>query len=465
MDNVEVPYQIGHAFGMGVKSATGGRRGLGVVGAVSQIAGASGGSGGFEMTRIQTTSDLEDHVGISADASGGVGLFSASDRFNFVKDCKIQTTSIAILLHCTRQFGFQQIDDPALSPSAAQLVSQGQVDLFGDRFGDCFVVGLKTGGQFFGVIRIDTRNDESRQTVENSLSGSYGTFSADVQVKVSDAMKSTQSQAYVQCYYEGGEVKIVKVQTPDDLFAAADQWSNTVASQAKPYSALLLPYVIASGPQPPNKEDLQHQHDVLVRCAKLRSQVMDRLNLIDYMTDPAHRGEFVADPQGPDLAKLIAAMSQDLDVISQAASFAIDNPKEALEPEPYAQKNGITKEGAPYILTLVPDNIPKHVGADNVIVPDFRTAKSPTDAQQLATNSRLTVHCDEDPAIGQPWQVQSQECPPGTVCPPGVAKPAGTTITLKTSPTLHIDWRGSTRISFAQIPSLRQNARIVLPGG
>jgi hypothetical protein len=112
MDNVEVPYQAGHAFGIGVKSATGGRRGLGVVGAVSQIAGASGGSGGFEMTRIQTTSDLEDHVGISADASGGVGLFSASDRFNFVKDCKIQTTSIAILLHCTRQFGFQQIDNP-----------------------------------------------------------------------------------------------------------------------------------------------------------------------------------------------------------------------------------------------------------------------------------------------------------------------------------------------------------------
>src|SRR5215470_220232 len=45
MENVEVPYQDGHAFGIGVKSATGGRRGLGVVGGVSQIPGASGGSG------------------------------------------------------------------------------------------------------------------------------------------------------------------------------------------------------------------------------------------------------------------------------------------------------------------------------------------------------------------------------------------------------------------------------------
>jgi hypothetical protein len=428
MDNVIVPYQEGHAFGMGIKSATGGRMQLGVVGAVTQIGGASGGSGSFQMTRIQTTEELESHLGISADASGGVGLFSASDRFNFVKDCKVQTTSITLLLHCTRQFGFQQIDEPALSQSAAALVSQGRVDLFSDRFGDCFVVGLRTGGQFFGVIRIDTKGNDSRQTVENSLSGSYGPFSADVQVKVSEAMKSTQSNAEVYVYYEGGDVK-TKPQTPEELFAAADEWSNTLASQAKPYSALLLPYVIANGPQPPNKEDLQHQHDILVRCAKLRSQAYDRLNLIDYMTDPAHRGEFVADPQGPDLGKLMAGISQDLDIISDAASFAIDNPKEALEPEPYAQtKKGLTG----YTLTLLPANLPNHVGADNVIVPDFRKATNTGEAEQIAASSHLTLHWVESPAIGAPWHIDSQDHPPGA------SVNAGASITLVCTPTFHI---------------------------
>jgi hypothetical protein len=444
MDNVEVPYQDGHAFGIGVKSATGGRRGLGVVGTVSQIPGASGGSGGFLMTRIQTTSDMEDELGISADASGGVGLFSASERFNFAKSSKIQQTSIAILLHCTRQFGFQQINDPSLSPSAAELVAQGQLDLFADRFGDCFVVGLRTGGQFFGIIRVDTKNEESRQTVENSLSGSYGPFSADVQVKVSDAMKATQSQAYVNFYYEGGEVKTVNVQTPDDLFAAAQQWSDSVASQPKPYAALLLPYIIANGPQPPNREDLQHQHDVLVRCAKLRSQTLDRQNLIDYMTQPAHRVEFIADPQGPDLAKLMADISQDLDVISEAASFAIDNPKQALEPEPYAQQHGITKDGAPYTLTLLPANLPKHTGADNVTVPDFRKATNSGEAEKLATDNRLTLHWREDPAIGSPWHIDSQDPPVGA------SVSANTTVTVNSTPSVHIDWRGLKDIQFAR---------------
>jgi hypothetical protein len=428
MDNVVVPYQEGHAFGMGIKSATGGRMQLGVVGAVTQIAGASGGSGSFQMTRIQSTSELEDHLGISADASGGVGLFSASDRFNFVKDCKVQTTSITLLLHCTRQFGFKQIDEPGLSPSAADLVSQGRVDLFGDRFGDCFVVGLRTGGQFFGALRIDTKSDESRQTVENSLSGSYGPFSADVQFRVSEAMKSTQSQAAVYLYYEGGEVK-KQPQTPEELFAAADEWQDTVASQAKPYAALLLPYVIANGPQPPNKEDLQHQHDILVRCAKLRSQALDRLNLIDYMIDPAHRGEFVIDPAGPNLAELMAGISRDLDIISAAASFAIDNPKEGLEPEPYAQtKKGLTG----YMLTLLPPNLPTHVGANVVTVPDFRKMSNTGEAEQLAANSHLTLHWIESPAIGAPWHIDSQDPPPGA------SVNAGASVSLVSTPTFHI---------------------------
>lgn len=454
MDNVVVPYQEGHAFGMGIKSATGGRMQLGVVGTVSQVAGASGGSGSFQMTEIRTTEELESHLGISADVSGGVGLFSASDRFNFVKDCKVQSTSITLLLHCTRQFGFQQIDEPALSPSAAELVSQGRVDLFADRFGDCFVVGLRTGGQFFGVIRIDTKNDESRQTVSNSLSGSYGPFSGDVKTDVENAMKSTQSHAEVYVYYEGGDVK-TKPQTPEELFAAADEWSNTIANQAKPYSALLLPYVIANGPQPPNAEDLQHQHDILVRCAKLRSQTMDRLNFIDYVIDPSHSGEFVV-PQGLNLSNIMAGLSQDLDVIAEAASFAIDNPKEALEPEQYAQKNGITKDGVLYTLTLLPSPLPQHNGADNVTVPDFRKATNSGEAEKLAADNRLTLHWNEDSAVAAPWHVESQDPPPG------ISVTANSTITLRSTPSLHIDWRSLQGLSFGQTGTIQRSAAFVI---
>src|SRR5712691_8649590 len=197
MDQIEVSYRHGYDFGVGVRSASGSPMGLSIAGTPTTIAEASGGSGGFQMLRVQTTEELESHLGISVDASGGVGLFSASDRFSYAKDCKVQSSSISVLLYCTKQFGFMQIKNPSLGPEAGQLVSDGKVDLFDERFGDCFVRGISTGGQFYGLVRIDAQSKESRQNIENSLAGSYGPFSADVQVKLSEAMKSTRSSAEV----------------------------------------------------------------------------------------------------------------------------------------------------------------------------------------------------------------------------------------------------------------------------
>jgi len=419
MDQKEVAYRKGYEFGVGVRSASGSPMGQGVVGDATPIREASGGSGSFQMTQIQTTEELESHLGISVEASGGVGLFSASERFSFARDCKVQTTSITLLLVCTREFGFIQIDNPALGKSASDLVAAGKVPLFQDKYGDCFVRGITSGGQFFGVIRIDVQSQESRESIQNSLSGSYGPFSADVQVQVSQAMKSSRSSAEVFLHYEGGDVKN-KPRNPEELFAAANEWSNTLQSAPRPYSVTLAPYIIADGPEPLNKTDLQHQQDVLTRCAKLRSATLDKLNLLDYILDPAHKKEYTFDAQGPDLPALSAALATDLDIVAKAASFAVDNPKDALEPEPYAR----TRMGQlNYTIALLPPNLPTHSGA-YVNVPDFRSAGSYSAANQLAADSRLTVHWVESAAVTGPWHIDSQDPPLGT------AVSVGATVTL-----------------------------------
>ena len=386
MDNAFVPYQFGYDYGIGVKSSTGGRMQLGAKGAPTQVQGASGGSGGFQMIQITQTSELEDHLGISADASGGVGLFSASDRFNFSRDCKIQTNSISLLLTCTVQNGFSQIDQPVLDPAAAQLVANGQADLFAQRYGDCFVAGIESGGQFFGVVRIDVKSESDHQTIENSLSGSYGPFSADVNVKVQSALQTTQSSAETFLYYEGGNVQ-TKPQTPKELFAAADEWSRSVQQAPKPYTALLLPWIIANGPNPPNAADLEHQRDVLKSCAKLRSAVIDRLNIIEYIQD--NTAQFVLKTGDSDrLSNLHAAISGDYDIIEDAASYAIDNAKLAVEPETYART---VKNLTNYSLTTL-SGLPSRVDASSILVPDFSQARDWDAMNAMATKNKLTLN-------------------------------------------------------------------------
>jgi hypothetical protein len=369
MQQTEVPYRNGFDYGIGVEVAHADPRARGVIGEVTAVEGASGGGGSFKLQRVESTEELETHLGISAEASGGVGLFSASARFDFARDCKVRATSLVLLVTATEQFGFEQIDEPRLAPDAGDLVDDST--LFAERYGDSFVRGIEKGGQFFGVLRIDTRSEESRQQVNTELQGSYGAFSADVNATLSSVARKYNAGIDALAYWEGGRVT-VEIRSPEDLIAAADQWRDSVLNLPKPYRVTLSPYAIASGPEPANAAQLEHQRVVLIRCARMRSAAIDSLNLLDYMCDSDHAGEFES-VAGLDLAGLRGGVARDLDVIAAAASFALRHPQDACEPETFARTK-MTPVDSNYQATILPANLPRQIGGqpiELVTVPDL----------------------------------------------------------------------------------------------
>jgi hypothetical protein len=271
---------------------------------------------------------------------------------------------------------------------------------------------MQSGGQFFGVIRVDTRSEESRERISASISGSYGAFSAEVGTTFSSQVREESASVEVFAFWEGGRVT-AKPTTPVELIEAAREWSATVAGHQRPYFVTLAPYVLAMGPEPPNEADLAHQRDVLVRCAKLRSQSLDKMNLLEYMLDPRHIREFdiTPPPAGPDLRAILAGVALDLDLIADAASFAINDPKNALFPETYArEKRGL----ASYALTDLPDPLPAHVGP-SVAVPDFIAVGDQPGAERLAAEKGVTLSWTHEPAAdGVLWHIVRQDPPAGT---------------------------------------------------
>ncbi|MBV8452123.1 MAG: PASTA domain-containing protein [Deltaproteobacteria bacterium] len=430
LDQVMVPYWRGFNYGIGVRSATAGPLALAVEGALSSVTGAAGGTATFHLSRVQTTDDIETSLGISADVSGGVGLFSASDRFNFARDCKVQTTSLSLVVSSTRQKAFQQIDAPKLNSDAGALVSAGKLDEFAARYGDMFVRGVQTGGQFFGIFRIDAKTESSRQTIDNALAGSYGPFSGDTHFNLVQTCMNEHASIYCDAYIEGGKVN-TQPNTPDNLLTAMHEWATTVDDLPVSYFVSLAPYIIALGPVPPNVIDLQHQKDVLVQCARLRSQTLDKLNLVEYVMDPTHTAEFSGLAGGPDLGALHAGLSSDLDVIAAAASYALDNPKSAVDPETFARTKIVAADGTvmrpgqpDYKLTVLP-NMPKHEGA-TVMVPNFMGLISADQASQIAAANRLTIHWADDGQVNDTFQIIAQDPRPATPVSPGA------TVTLTT---------------------------------
>ncbi|MBS0243966.1 MAG: hypothetical protein JSS20_17470, partial [Proteobacteria bacterium] len=379
---IELPYKIGFDYGIGVDSRSASRSGTAIEGEPTGVLGASGASQYLTIKRIQTTSELEDALHISAEATAGIGLFpaSANARFDFAKDCKVQSMSLVLLVTHQIAFGFKQIVQPKLSAHAAEIVSNPAA--FQDRYGDQFIVGMTTGALFYGVLRIDTQSEESRQSIDASISGSYGlAFSGEAASNLSSALKKTASTCTASIYFEGGDIGQTHTnpQTPQDLLDAHAAWYKSLVdangnptSLAKPYSALLLPYTVAEGPLPPNAIDMQHMRDVLSRCAKLRSQTLDRLNLLDYIL--AHNDEFEFHPGDltiDQISTLRGQVAQDDEQIARAASFAMNYPDKAVDPELFEHMTG-----TPYEFHVIPSNTPLHNGGVKIPTPNFGNAQS-----------------------------------------------------------------------------------------
>jgi hypothetical protein len=355
-----VPMRDGYDIGIGVSMASGSPMALGATGQVTPPQVGGGETGSFTFRRIDTTQDLESELGVGADVSAGIGLFSGSASLDFSKRCRVQSSSLTVMVANSRTFAFEQMDSPVLSEAAAKLVERGKP--LEEQFGEYFVRGIGTGGRFFGVVRIDTKSVQSKMSLNAALEGSYGvTVSAEVRISVSEAMRNAEARAEAFILHDGGTFTTQPrsgdpVELVNQLYKAMDEWTASVRAEPRSYTVTLAPYAIALGPTPPNIADIEKQRRVLIRCAKLRSQSIDMLNLVDYILDIRHTDEFEFAPDGPDLQALRAALAGDLDVIEEAASFAIENLKEARDPEVFMRD---IHGKADFRLTGLPTNMPK----------------------------------------------------------------------------------------------------------
>lgn len=376
---IEVPYRDGYDIGVGADLATGSPMGLAVDGVAEGVHGAGGATVSFEVRRIETTEELNESLGIDAEASYGSGLFGAgvSARFGFSKRCAVQTTSLFLTVTARVTLEHLSIRAPRLTVAAGQQVDNAEV--FAQRYGNMFVRGLDRGGLFIGVFRLDVHREEDRTAISADLEGSYGLFSAEVSVKFEQVRSRYRCDALVSMYHEGGpiDLQLTDPTKPDQLLANANRWVSSFRENpdrnAVPYSVTLAPMAIAEGPLPPNEVQLRHAQDVLMLCARERASILDRINLLQFVVGHADAYDWTGDP-APTREALTAAVSGlelDLDLVADCAAVAMDDPVNAATPAKYAA--GL---GQIYPAGTVPAVMPKPkpltvVPAGTIRVPDL----------------------------------------------------------------------------------------------
>jgi hypothetical protein len=430
---VTVPYRPGYNFGVSADLATGSPMGKVVEGESKKVQGAAGATVTFTVKRIQTTEELEEALGIDAEASYGCAAFGGgvSARFSFAKTSRIQTTSLFMIVTAQVELAFESIDDPKLSAAADSIVDRQ--DIFNQRYGNVFVRGIHRGGLFVGTFRMDTSNSEESTAISAELAGSYGLFSADVKQKFANIQKKYKCSTYIDMYHEGGPVdlKIVDFNDPRQLLDNANRFlesfrTESADSVAKPYFVTLAPVTLATSKNLPlNTAQIQKAQDILVACTKARSRIIDKINLLDFIQSNESRYSFPPGLDGQSLNSVRGAFEEDLDLVADCASAAINSPGEAKFPKVYADHIG-----RQYPTGALPAAMPLPRAGKAKTVPDFLNCKTWKACNDLAVSSGLQAQQD----------IQHDQTPGAfkvlSVVPSvGEDVPEGASITIRTRPT------------------------------
>lgn len=281
----EVDYARGMDYGIGVDAVSGQVKGQPLApGSITDLTGAGGQGVQLRTERVETTEALAETLNISAELDVSYGLFGSNAKFDFLREVRVNQYSLFIVTATAVENAFRRLDRPELTSQARSLLEAGQPGRFRQQFGDAFVSGLATGGELYGVIRIDTRDEAEREEISAKLDASYSTF-VEFSGGFSKAVEAAASRKALslRVFQRGGSDPSIPA-NPEEFFRKALGFAPTVAGdKAVPYSALLLGYETLDLPSGPSPIDITMAREVMASIGRQRSMLFGLINDIDYI--------------------------------------------------------------------------------------------------------------------------------------------------------------------------------------
>ncbi len=279
---------LGMDFGFGVNDATGEARHIAVTGVLKIPFGGSAQTVTGDLTKIENTESLQKSLKLSIDAEGSYGLFAAYNKFDYVTDTKVNDHQVYILLRVIVENPFSQIENEELVDSAKTLLMNDDKARFREEFGDLYVKGVITGGEFYAVIFVETHSETDQTSVSDTLEagGVIGAGAFDVAAQVSSNVKkvSETHAVRIHVFQRAGSESTASFETDiDKVIERARTFPTIVKNNPFPYRVLLQDYLALDLPKPPDFLQLQNAKEVLQEITSLRTPLFTIVNNIDFI--------------------------------------------------------------------------------------------------------------------------------------------------------------------------------------
>jgi hypothetical protein len=195
-------------IGMGFNSRSGLAIGTALdVGEVTENKVAPGQQVAAEVFMVNTQEELMEKMGMSFEAQGRYGAFSASLKASFSESTSFNSTSSFLIARCIVHNSFVRGHDFRVKPYAEKYLTSNRLDEFRLAYGDSFVRGIQTGGEFYCVIRITSLDTKVQSNLSAKAHAEFTGLAAglEFQAEFNKANSSSMSRSeYTASMYQRG---------------------------------------------------------------------------------------------------------------------------------------------------------------------------------------------------------------------------------------------------------------------
>jgi len=324
MDNQMIEWRRGMDVGLGYNLLTGttGRNPV-VVGNVGPIDDSHG---QHVDTKCQITTDvtkLHESLGINVEAEGSYMGFSASAKLDYANSCDFSSYSTYAVIQVRVSNAFVTIKDPKFSPDAWGLLEDQNKERFRERYGDCFISGRQTGGEYFAIYQFTSTSEAQKSSLAAEVNAAWTGVVASVALhaKIQTAKESTHEHVETHVYtYRDGAIREADL-TLEDIIETARQFPVEVGTgEAVTYAVMLDDFKVLKKPDDDfDFFQIQARQEVL---AELTKKLLEYKALRDDMSFILGHLEDFVNPDGPPVER--AALKAHHDEVTQAVNDMTD---------------------------------------------------------------------------------------------------------------------------------------------
>jgi hypothetical protein len=255
--------------------------------------------------------------------AGGYAGFSGSAKMQFAQECSVTQYCLYAVLAVEVINSCVTVDDPALVQDATDLLKASDMARFRQRFGNRYISGLKTGGEYYAVYRVQSFDQEERTSISAKIAASFHNplLSASLNSDIESSKKTSQNELDVNVFvYEAGGISTTETDLAQMIDKAHAFPTLVSGDKAISYQVLLDEYTGLELPGDNlNFFDQEKQTECLLFNTRMLNDFNSLINDIDFIRQ--HMDRFHnPDGSAPDDQALQDARKSCVTIVGQLES-------------------------------------------------------------------------------------------------------------------------------------------------